>query len=148
MTILPKAIYRFNEIPIKLPWHLFHRTITKKNFNLYGNTKSILIKQNGDGGIRLPDLRLYYKATVIKAVLQWHKKTKRTQKYRSMEQDRKPRNKPMHLSSNHQLMYDKGGKYIQWRKDSLFNKLCWENWTAKFKRMELEHSLTPYTKIN
>ena len=46
------------------------------------------------------------------------------QKYRSMEQDRKPRDKPMQYG---QLINDKGGKDIQWRKDNLFNKWCWEN---------------------
>ena len=47
-----------------------------------------------------------------------------------------------------QLMFDKAGKDIQWKKDSVFSKWCWENWTETCTRMNLDHYLTPYPKIN
>ena len=126
MTTLPNAIYRFNMIPIKLPMAFF--TELEQNVSQFiwkhkrsQTAKAILRKKDETGGISLSDFRLHYKATATKTVLT------QKQKYRPMEGSRKPRDIPMHRQY---LLFDKGGKNIQWGKDSLFNKWCWENWTA------------------
>ena len=69
-------------------------------------------------------------------------------KKKDINQQNRTEHPEINLFLHGQFIYDKEAKNIQWGKDCLFNKWCWENWTATYKSMKLDHYLTQYTNFS
>jgi hypothetical protein len=103
--------------------------------------KAIFSKKSNAGGITIPDFKLYDKAIAINIACYWLKHSHEDQQNRIEDLD-------MNTHNYTDLIFDKGAKNMQWRKDSLFNKCCWEKWLPICKKLKVDPYLSRYTSIN
>jgi hypothetical protein len=102
--------------------------------------KTILNNKRTSGGITMPDLKLYYRAIVIKTAWYWYSD-------RQVGQWNRIEDPEMNPHTYGPLIFDKGAKIIQWKKDSIFNKWCWFNCQSTCRRMQIDPFLSPCTKL-
>ena len=143
MASLPKAIYKLNAIPIKIPTQFFielERAILKFNWNNKKPriAKTILNSKRTSGGISIPDLKQYYRTIVLKTAWYWYTD-------RQVDQWNRIEDPEMNPHTSGPLIFDKGAKTIQWKKDMLVNKWCWFTWMSACRRMQINPFLSSCT---
>lgn len=138
MSVLYNLIYRFSTILIRIQaWYFVDSN--KWLYSLKGKrprTANTILK-NKVVRLTLPNFKIYHAVSVIKTIWYWWKKRKSI----SMEQSEEPE---IYSHKYNQLIFIKGAKAIQQRKDSLSNKMCWKNRHPHSRN--LDSDLTPFTK--